>query len=252
MRYIVACHSQSSCSPPVRVADLSGARHFQDWNCIGASFTTPCLGSPDMALDRRDFGRRPSFLGRTGADLERSPCPCPRSESSPLEIVYLFRPDTRPPRLSFELRKPLVIPIRAPLPRSVIAEEPLLPTPSSLAITVPRSDEVRPTHAAAEIFVEKTEWDSGELGQTCARTFPQVARLLVGEGSVVLLALVEEDGRPSQTQVVQSSGDALRDQSVNACVLSFGKFEPALVKGRATASWERIHWTHRASMANAQ
>jgi hypothetical protein len=180
-----------------------------------------------------------------------APIRVPPPASAPLEVMFFLSPGTHRVQLLFDPPMEMVTTIRVPMPPSVAAEEPP-PPPNSMAITIPGPDKVRPIHPAAELIVERTEWDSGTLSQACARSFPQVARLLVGEGSLTLLVRVEVDGRASQTQIVQSSGDVLRDTTVDACVLSHGEFEPTLVEGQSAASWQRIHWAHRASLAVAR
>jgi hypothetical protein len=166
-----------------------------------------------------------------------------QTPSSFLEIAYLVPPEARK-RLSFELPKALVAPIRVSMPRDLVIEADQ-PPPNSVAITVPSTDQMRPTTPHVEMIVDRTERDSGALSQACARAFPPVARLLVGQNAIVLLARVTEYGAPSETTVVESSGDATRDETVNACVRTHGEFPPSLVDGRPVASWQRIHWVHQ-------
>jgi hypothetical protein len=176
-----------------------------------------------------------------------------RAPFSSLEIVALRAPDKSSRRFVMDPPKLMAMTIQLPRLSAVISDdEPVKTLPISLAITVPNPDQSRPIHHPPQIPLDKTEWDSDRLSQTCARAFPQAAHFLIGSSPVVLLVFVEEDGHPSQAQVIQSSGDARRDQSVNDCVLSFGEFDPIFEQGQASASWQRIHWAHRASMAIAQ
>jgi Gram-negative bacterial TonB protein C-terminal len=175
-----------------------------------------------------------------------------QQSSPPLEITFLLSPDSDQVSLLLDPPKLFVTKIHPSTPPGVAISEASLQVPSSVAITIPGPGQPRPEHPAAPPLIERIEWDSGALSHACARTFPQVASFLVGVGSVTLLALVEEDGHPSQTKVVMSSGDALRDKAVDGCVLSLGEFEPASVGGRPTASWQRIHWAHHSSMVGGQ
>jgi hypothetical protein len=169
----------------------------------------------------------------------------PTRVSAPLQILILASPRvTHPVRLLSEPPKIMVTLIRIPMPVGVVDDEPP-PQPNVMAITVPSADQARPIHPAAEMIAESVEWDSGPLSQKCALSFPQIAQHLMAARPLILLVLVEEDGRPSQTRIIQSSGDELRDKTVDACVLSRGEYEPTVVDGRATASWQRIRWLHR-------
>jgi len=165
------------------------------------------------------------------------------STLEPLELLSFLSIDSKPVRLAIDMPAPIQTRIQVSMPIAVIVGQPL-PPPNFMAITVPGTDQVRPIHLPVAVLLEKTEWDSGVLSQSCARAFPQAAHYLVGEGSAALQVFVEEDGRISQTRLVQSSGDESRDQTISACVLLYGEYEPVRAAGVATATWQRVNWIH--------
>ena len=164
--------------------------------------------------------------------------------SEPLEVMFYLSPESHTLTLRLDPPAKLVTIIKASLPTSIDVED--SPSPSNImAITVPSADQARPQRPLAAVIIEKTEWDTGILSQACARAFPQIARYLVGTPSLTLQVRVEEDGRVSESRVIMSSGDSLRDSVVDSCVLSHGEYEPQLVEGHAIASWQRIRWIHQ-------
>jgi hypothetical protein len=166
-----------------------------------------------------------------------------RPTSEPVELLSLLSPQSKPIRLQIDLPMKIATRIQASVPTGVSIEEPPQPL-DTMAITVPNAVRDRPIRPPAAEVPEITEWDSGQLSQSCARFFPQVARYLVGEGSATLQVLVEQDGRISQTRLVQSSGDESRDATIKACVLLHGEYTPSREAGVAVASWYRVHWNH--------
>lgn len=60
------------------------------------------------------------------------------------------------------------------------------------------------------------------------------------QGTVLLRVLVDENGKPLQVEVENSSGYALLDHSAREQVLASWRFRPARVDGRAVRAWARV------------
>ncbi|TBR40500.1 MULTISPECIES: energy transducer TonB [Dyella] len=71
-------------------------------------------------------------------------------------------------------------------------------------------------------------------------TFPPIAIRQRMHGTVVLRVLVDEEGKPIQVEMEQSSGYALLDRSAREQVLAKWRFQPATVEGRTTKAWARV------------
>jgi protein TonB len=70
--------------------------------------------------------------------------------------------------------------------------------------------------------------------------FPAQAIRAHMEGTVLLLVLVDEHGKPVQVKVEQSSGYPLLDKSAREQVLSAWQFQPAVIDGHAVKAWARV------------
>ncbi|MCX7514621.1 energy transducer TonB [Frateuria hangzhouensis] len=70
--------------------------------------------------------------------------------------------------------------------------------------------------------------------------FPRQAIRLHMHGTVLLRVLVDEQGKPMQVIVAQSSGHALLDRSARQQVLAGWRFQPAVVDGHAVRAWAQV------------
>lgn len=70
--------------------------------------------------------------------------------------------------------------------------------------------------------------------------FPVQAMRLHMQGTVMLRVLVDENGKPIDVVVDQSSGYPLLDKSAREQVLSGWQFQPAVVGGHAVKAWARV------------
>jgi protein TonB len=60
------------------------------------------------------------------------------------------------------------------------------------------------------------------------------------EGTVQLLVLVDENGKPLEVKVEQGSGYPALDKSAREQVLSGWQFQPAVIDGHAVKAWARV------------
>jgi periplasmic protein TonB len=70
--------------------------------------------------------------------------------------------------------------------------------------------------------------------------FPAQAMRAHMQGTVVLLVLVDENGKPVDVKVEQSSGYGLLDKSAREQVMSGWQFQPAVIGGHAVKAWARV------------
>jgi periplasmic protein TonB len=70
--------------------------------------------------------------------------------------------------------------------------------------------------------------------------FPAQAMRLHMEGTVTLLVLVDENGKPVEVKIDQSSGYPLLDKSAREQVMSGWLFQPATMDGHAVKAWARV------------
>lgn len=141
----------------------------------------------------------------------------------PLEAKVMPKPITAPPRVHMQ---PVATPPPAPAftddgsaPAGPIA--PPSPEPS-VSVAPPGPPEATLAYRAAPL------------------NFPAIAVRQHMHGTVLLRVLVDEEGKPIQVEMEQSSGYALLDRSARDQVLSKWRFQPAIVDGRATKAWARV------------
>jgi periplasmic protein TonB len=70
--------------------------------------------------------------------------------------------------------------------------------------------------------------------------YPSIALRQRAEGTVVLLVLVDVDGRPLRVEIEEESGHRVLDRSAREHVLQRWRFEPARRDGRPVQAWARI------------
>lgn len=70
--------------------------------------------------------------------------------------------------------------------------------------------------------------------------FPVQALRLHMRGTVILRVLVNENGKPVDVVVEQSSGYPLLDRSAREQVLARWQFQPAIIDGHAVKAWARV------------
>lgn len=143
-------------------------------------------------------------------------------EPPPLEAPVLPKPVVNPPRTH---APPVPTP---PAPHPTLSDEGTMP---SEPLTPPGP----PTDIAPPAPIEAT------LAYRAAPlSFPPIAIRQKMHGTVLLRVLVDEDGKPIQVELEQSSGYALLDRSAREQVLGKWHFQPATVDGKPAKAWARV------------
>jgi protein TonB len=70
--------------------------------------------------------------------------------------------------------------------------------------------------------------------------YPAQAIRAHAEGTVMLLVLVDETGKPVDVKIEHSSGSTVLDKSAREQVLSTWQFQPAVIGGHAVKAWARV------------
>ncbi|MFC4763957.1 energy transducer TonB [Dyella koreensis] len=121
-----------------------------------------------------------------------------------------------------------VPPVAVPTDDGSLAAPPVTATPS---IEPPTT--ATPTADAAPI-------EATLAYRSSPLTFPSIAIRKHMHGTVLLRVLVNEDGKPVEVSVEQSSGEPVLDRSAREQVLANWRFQPATVQGRAVQAWARV------------
>lgn len=147
--------------------------------------------------------------------------------------------------------KPQVIPARQPIatPQTTAATESAMLPRETAAATAPAISSVaaaepsQPMATAAESVVEPPRYNAAYLNNP-PPAYPLAARRRGVEGSVLLRAEVQPDGRCSRTELKQSSGSSLLDQAAQQAVLNW-RFVPARRGSQAIVAWVEIPVTFK-------
>lgn len=152
------------------------------------------------------------------------------------QVVFIESPPKVPQPPPIEL-KPLPHPPAAPVlaqPRPSVAP-PVLTTSVEGTQPMPTVAPPSATPADTAMPVEATlAYRSAPL------RFPAQALRQHLQGTVLLRVLVDEEGKPVDVIVEQSSGYRLLDRSAREQVLAGWRFQPASVDGHAVRAWARV------------
>lgn len=187
-----------------------------------------------------------------------SPPPAPAHHSVSLAFVH--------PPLTQAPTPPEPAPVANPQPKPVAAQRlkpakpsPKLTPPAPSAMTTPTTTETaeaseptpQPVRAAAAVETIPAPLpvmrSPDYLTPPEPPAYPPAARRLQIEGTVVVRALVERPGHPSQVTLWQSSGESLLDRSALEAV-RFWRFRPMTHAGGTVAAWVEVPITF--SMSN--
>lgn len=135
--------------------------------------------------------------------------------------------------------KPQAIPARQAIATAATAPA-MLPHETAVATSPPPS---QPMAAATEPVVEPPRYNAAYLNNP-PPAYPLAARRRGVEGSVLLRAEVQPDGRCSRTELKQSSGSSLLDQAAQQAVLNW-RFVPARRGSQAIVAWVEIPVTFK-------
>lgn len=136
-----------------------------------------------------------------------------------------------------------------PLPR----QSPTTPVAHPIQVRAPASDEGRVATPPIEVpSLARPAVDTATIAPSAAPVeatlayrsaplhFPAQAIRQHMHGTVLLRVLVDEQGKPVDVIVEQSSGHALLDRSAREQVLAGWRFQPATFDGRPVRAWARV------------
>jgi periplasmic protein TonB len=164
-------------------------------------------------------------------------------DTAKVETIRIIEPPppTPPPPPDIVVKPlPKPVPIAPPVHVPVVHEQPLTPpamTPvdepsqNSKPVTAPPTTTTPPSIAPG---VASLAYRASPL------RFPAQAIRAHMEGTVTLLVLVDEAGKPVDVKIEHSSGYPLLDKSAREQVLSGWQFQPAVIDGRTVKAWARV------------
>jgi periplasmic protein TonB len=160
------------------------------------------------------------------------------------ETIRIIEPPPKVPPPPDIVVKPLPkpMPVTPPMHIPVVQKE--MPPP---AVTTPPTTEVSPNSKPIDTTpttITTTPPIAPGVTSLAYRSsplrFPAQAMRAHMEGTVVLLVLVDENGKPEQVKIEQSSGYGLLDKSAREQVMSGWLFQPAVIGGQAVKAWARV------------
>jgi periplasmic protein TonB len=164
-------------------------------------------------------------------------------DTAKVETIRFIEPPPKVPPPPDIVVKPLPKPVPVtvhvpavhepkPITPPVITSPPTTePSPNSKPVTPPPTTMATPTIAPG---VTSLAYRASPL------RFPAQAIRAHMEGTVLLLVLVDENGKPVQVKVEQSSGYPVLDKSAREQVLAAWQFQPAVMNGHAVKAWARV------------
>ena len=162
-------------------------------------------------------------------------------DSIRVETIRIIEPPpkvTPPPAIQVKpLVKPMPVPVHVPIvqkemPPPVITAPPTTEPSLNSKPVAPTTPTLAPPSIAPG--VTSLAYRSAPLH------FPAQAIRAHMEGTVQLLVLVDENGKPLEVKVEQGSGYPALDKSAREQVLSGWQFQPAVIDGHAVKAWARV------------
>ncbi|SFS08658.1 protein TonB [Dyella sp. OK004] len=159
-----------------------------------------------------------------------------------MTLTWLTAPEVKPDPPPIDMAPAVKTP---PTPHTRVAPRPAppiaVPTDAGNVATPP----VTATPAIEPTTTATPTADAAPVEATLAYrssplTFPSIAIRKHMHGTVLLRVLVDEDGKPVQVNVEQSSGEPVLDRSAREQVMANWRFQPATVQGRAVQAWARV------------
>ncbi len=157
---------------------------------------------------------------------EPPPPPPPPPQFTPPTVAVL-----PPPEIRIEPPKPP--PPREPPPRAVTKPKPPPPSPPAPAVVAPPPPVAEPVRVPPHL----------DASHSHEPEYPPEARRLGQQGSVILQALIDVDGRVLETKLVQSSGVPRLDEAALAGIKSNYRFAPGTVDGKPQQMWYTFKFT---------
>lgn len=148
-------------------------------------------------------------------------------------------PPPQPPEIVLKpLPKP--VPITVPVHVPIVHEQPVAP-PAVQPVTEPSQNSKPAPTAPPSLAPPSIAPGVTSLAYRASPLrFPAQALRAHMQGTVVLLVLVDETGKPVDVKVEQSSNYPLLDKSAREQVLSSWQFQPAVIGGHAVKAWARV------------
>jgi periplasmic protein TonB len=163
------------------------------------------------------------------------------AKTQTIRIIEPPPPAPPPPDIVVKpLPKPVTItpPVHVPVvhqqpitPPVITAPPTTEPSSNSKPVTSPPTTIATPTIAPG---VTSLAYRSSPL------RFPAQAIRQHMEGMVLLLVLVDENGKPVDVKIEHSSGYAVLDKSAREQVLAGWQFQPAVIDGHTVKAWARV------------
>jgi periplasmic protein TonB len=164
-------------------------------------------------------------------------------DTAKVETIRFIVPPKTPPLPPDIVVKPLPkpLPVTPPVHVPVVHVQPQVTPPVVTPVTEPT---VNPVPATPPATTPATPGIAPGVNTLAYRAsplrFPAQAIRAHMEGTVVLLVLVDEAGKPVDVKVEQSSGYLLLDKSAREQVMSGWQFQPAVIDGHAVKAWARV------------
>jgi periplasmic protein TonB len=161
-------------------------------------------------------------------------------QTARVETVRIIEPPPpTPPQPPDIVVKPLPRPL--PVTRTVHVQQ---VTPPAVAPIAEPSDNPQPVVAPTPPHIAPPPSIAPGVVSLAYRSsplkFPVQALRQRMSGTVLLRVLVDENGKPVDVVVEQSSGFKLLDNSAREQVLSTWLFQPAVIDGHAVRAWARV------------
>lgn len=168
----------------------------------------------------------------------------PALHVSPVPTVRLIEPPAipiPPPPMVMKKLPPKAAPMTHAIPVHV-APPVVVPTDEGRTAAAPvTTPSLLPTSNTAPVTSETTTPAEVTLAYRSAPLkFPAQALRQHMQGTVLLRVWVDENGKPMQVEVEQSSGYVLLDRSAREQVLANWRFQPAMMQGHAVSAWARV------------
>jgi periplasmic protein TonB len=164
-------------------------------------------------------------------------------DTARVDVRIIEPPPKAPPPPDIVVKPlPKPIPVTTPVHVPVVHVQPPIAPP----VVTPPSTEPSPNSKPVPITPPTVAPPSIAPGVTSLAyraspwRFPAQALRAHMEGTVTLLVLVDENGKPLEVKVEQSSGYLLLDKSAREQVLSGWQFQPAVIDGHAVKAWARV------------
>ncbi|GLQ52623.1 energy transducer TonB [Dyella flava] len=164
-------------------------------------------------------------------------------DTASVDVRIIEPPPKAPPPPDIVVKPlPKPVPVTAPVHVPVVHVQPAVPPVITTPPTTEPSQNSKPVPTTTPVVappsiapgVTSLAYRSSPL------RFPAQGIRARMEGTVMLLVLVDENGKPLEVKIEQSSGYPLLDKSAREQVLSGWLFQPAVIDGHTVKAWARV------------